>query len=93
MTDRIRVKDKDTGHERTISAHMLSHGNYQQLEGPAVDERTGEDLPPVFATRPPEQSEPETQGSQLSSAPSGKPGDKPAENTNIGHKATDKKEG
>lgn len=50
MSDRIRVKDKDTGHERTIDALHFPHGNYARLKGDAADPRTGEDYPPVYAT-------------------------------------------
>jgi hypothetical protein len=57
MSDRIRVKDKDTGHERTIAEHMLPHGNYQVLKRDAVDPATGEDLPPVYSTDSPSSGE------------------------------------
>lgn len=50
MSERIRVKDKDTGHERTIDALMLPHGNYEPLDSDAVDPVTGEDVPPKYAT-------------------------------------------
>lgn len=52
MQDRIRVKDKDTGHERTIGRQELPHGNYQELKADAVDPLTGLDLPPVHFEAP-----------------------------------------
>lgn len=54
MSERIRVRDNDTGHERTIAAHLLPHGNYEVLTSAAVDPRTGEDVPPVFGRKPAE---------------------------------------
>lgn len=47
MPDRLRVKDKDTGYDRTISESELPHGNYQVLKQDAVD-INGDDLPPDF---------------------------------------------
>ena len=45
MTDRVRVKDKDTGYDRTISEQEVPHGNYQVLKQDAVDPLTGDDVP------------------------------------------------
>lgn len=48
MTERIRVKDKDTGYHRTIPASAFAHGNYERLKSAAVDPVTGDDVPPKF---------------------------------------------
>ena len=47
---RLRVRDRDTGHERTIHAAELPHGNYTVLNQRASD-RSGDPLPPKHATR------------------------------------------
>ncbi|HEY9354187.1 MAG TPA: hypothetical protein VIP28_13085 [Nocardioides sp.] len=47
---RLRVRDRDTGHERTIHAGELPHGNYTVLDRRASD-RSGDPLPPKHATR------------------------------------------
>ena len=47
---RLRVKDRDTGHERTITASELPHGNYTVLKQRASD-RSGDPLPPKHASR------------------------------------------
>lgn len=52
MSDLIRVRDLDTGHERTIRKHLITHGNYKELSEPAVDPK-GEPLPAKFATTKP----------------------------------------
>jgi hypothetical protein len=44
---RLRVRDVDTGHERSIHATELPHGNYVLLDEPASHPLTGEALPPV----------------------------------------------
>ena len=44
---RLRVRDVDTGHERTIHATELPHGNYVPLDEPASHPLTGDALPPV----------------------------------------------
>jgi hypothetical protein len=44
---RLRVRDKDTGHERSIHAAELPHGNYTVLSEPASDPTTTDALPPV----------------------------------------------
>lgn len=41
---RLRVKDVDTGHVRSIPAHELPHGNYEVLRKPASD-LSGNPLP------------------------------------------------
>lgn len=46
-SERVRVKDKDTGYVRTVHAGELPHGNYQVLKQDAVD-AGGVDLPPEF---------------------------------------------
>lgn len=48
-TDRIRVKDKDTGYHLTIARMSLPHGNLQELKQDAVDPLTGDDLPPDYS--------------------------------------------
>lgn len=45
MPDYIRVTDLDTGHKLTIVASALPHGNYRELQAPAVN-IAGEPLPP-----------------------------------------------
>ena len=52
MAERLRVKDKDTGHHRTIAASALPHGNYEVLKSAAVDPVTGDDVPPKYADKP-----------------------------------------
>lgn len=47
---RLRVRDRDTGHERTIHAGELPHGNYTVLDRRASD-RSGDPLPPKHASR------------------------------------------
>lgn len=47
---RLRVRDKDTGHERTVHAEELPHGNYLVLAEPASD-LNGDALPPKVATQ------------------------------------------
>ena len=42
---RLRVRDIDTGHERTIHAAELAHGNYTPLPEPASHPLTGDPLP------------------------------------------------
>ena len=49
MHELIRVKDKDTGHVRSVHEAELAHGNYQVLKQDAVDPVTGDVLPPVLA--------------------------------------------
>ena len=44
----IRVRDLDTGHERSIHPRMVPHGNYEVLDEPAAGP-TGEPLPAKFA--------------------------------------------
>lgn len=43
---RLRVRDKDTGHERSIHEAEFGHGNYVVLDQPASHPLTGEPLPP-----------------------------------------------
>lgn len=43
---RVRVTDKDTGHELSIPASALPHGNYAVLDAPASNSG-GDALPPV----------------------------------------------
>ena len=47
---RLRVRDRDTGHQLTIHAGELPHGNYTVLNQRASD-RSGDPLPPKHATR------------------------------------------
>lgn len=64
---RLRVTDEDTGHERSIQASELPHGNYQVLTGkehPASDPLTGEALPPVLADSRASDAESEPEGGQ-----------------------------
>lgn len=49
---RLRVRDGDTGHELSIPASGLPHGNYTVLDGPASDSG-GDELPPKHATPKP----------------------------------------
>lgn len=49
MSDLVRVRDKDTGHIRSVHADEVPHGNYVVLDEPAVDPITGDPLPPVLA--------------------------------------------
>lgn len=44
---RLRVLDVDTGHEQTIHASALPHGNYEVLSKLASHPQSGEALPPV----------------------------------------------
>lgn len=46
---RFRVKDLDTGHERTVHAAELGHGNYEVLDEPASD-LAGDPVPVKLAT-------------------------------------------
>ena len=58
MPEFHRVKDKDTGHVRTVHDAELAHGNYEILGSePAVDPNTGLPLDPVFADGPAETEE------------------------------------
>jgi hypothetical protein len=43
---RLRVTDKDTGHQRSIKASQLPHGNFTVLKQAASDPLTGDALPP-----------------------------------------------
>jgi hypothetical protein len=47
---RFRVLDKDTGHQLSIHAEALPHGNYDVLDEAASNPATGEPLPPVHQT-------------------------------------------
>jgi hypothetical protein len=47
---RYRVLDKDTGHQLSIHAEALPHGNYEVLDEAASNPATGEPLPPVHQT-------------------------------------------
>lgn len=49
MSDYIRVRDNDTGHEYTISADRLKRDAQAPLDKPAVGPG-GEPLPPKFRT-------------------------------------------
>ncbi|TQK73363.1 hypothetical protein [Nocardioides sp. SLBN-35] len=44
---RYRVLDLDTGHQLSIHAEALPHGNYEVLDEAASNPATGEPLPPV----------------------------------------------
>lgn len=48
---RIRVRDLDTGHERSVHAAEFAHGNYELLDGDASD-ALGNAVEPVLATKP-----------------------------------------
>lgn len=50
---RYRVRDLDTGHERTINAVELPHGNYEVLKDPASDPATGVPVPEKLAAGKP----------------------------------------
>lgn len=43
----VRVLDVDTGHKRSVRRIELPHGNYRELDEPALDV-AGEPLPPEF---------------------------------------------
>ncbi|QSR25522.1 hypothetical protein CFH99_07780 [Nocardioides aromaticivorans] len=47
---RLRVRDEDTGHELSINAPSLPHGNYTVLDERASDPISGEALPAVHGT-------------------------------------------
>lgn len=49
MSEYVRVRDKDTGHKRSVHAAEVAHGDYQVLKEPAVDPITGDVLPPEYA--------------------------------------------
>lgn len=49
---RYRVSDKDTGHQLSIPASALPHGNFTVLDEPASDV-AGDARPPVYATTKP----------------------------------------
>lgn len=53
MPNLVRVLDKDTGHKRSVVESELAHGNYDVLDEPAVDSRTGLPLPAVTAKAAP----------------------------------------
>lgn len=44
---RVRVRDLDTGHERTVPAVEVGHGRYLVLNEPASNPLTGDALPGV----------------------------------------------
>lgn len=46
---RLRVRDKDTGHVRSIHAEELPHGNYEVLSDPASD-LNGDPMPVEYGT-------------------------------------------
>jgi hypothetical protein len=46
---RLRVRDDDTGHERSIPVGELGHGNYTVLDEPASDV-SGDPVPSKLAT-------------------------------------------
>ena len=54
---RLRVRDEDTGHERSIPAAELPHGNYAVLDEPASDPVTSDPVPPKL---PPEHAPPKS---------------------------------
>ena len=78
MTEFIRVRDKNTGHEYTINAALASDDKttfnkaYERLEVDAVD-LNGNPLPPVYAPDP----EPEAPAEVEVVAEPAKPGPKP----------------
>jgi len=49
-TTYVRVRDNDTGHTRSVFESEVPHGNYEVLNTPAVDLRTGLPLPAEFGT-------------------------------------------
>jgi hypothetical protein len=49
MSEFVRVRDKDTGHKRSVHPAEVAHGDYQVLKEPAVDPITGDILPPEYA--------------------------------------------
>lgn len=59
---RLRVRDVDTGHERTIHAAEFGHGRYIVLDTPASDV-CGDPVPPVLKFL----SEPTNRGRQADS--------------------------
>ena len=49
MSNRVRVRDKCTGYIRTVDESVVEiNEDYEVLDAPAVDPRTGDDLPPEF---------------------------------------------
>lgn len=60
---RLRVRDKDTGHVRSIPNHELPHGNYEVLKAAASD-LNGDPLPVVHAAAPESPVEPVTTSGQ-----------------------------
>lgn len=48
MSNRVRVRDKSTGYIRTVDESVVEIYDYEVLDAPAVDPRTGDDLPPEF---------------------------------------------
>lgn len=63
---RIRVRDLDTGHERTIHAAEYGHGNYLALDEPASD-ICGDPVPQKLAVTPESLSGPTNRGQQADS--------------------------
>ncbi len=51
MTEFIRVRDKNTGHEYTVSAALADNDAYERLDKVAVDPN-GNPFPPVYAHEP-----------------------------------------
>lgn len=49
MSDYIRVRDKDTGHEYTIREHRMQGEAHTRLDKPALG-AGGEPLPPKYKT-------------------------------------------
>lgn len=62
---RLRVRDADTGHERTIHAAEFGHGNYTALSEPASDV-SGDPIAPKLAA-PKSLSGPTNRGQQADS--------------------------
>ncbi len=64
---RLRVRDEDTGHELSIPASGLPHGNYAALDEPASNSG-GDELPAKHATKPLSRSNTPTSGQQADTA-------------------------
>ena len=52
MTEFIRVRDKNTGHEYTVSAALADVDAYERLGDIAAIDPNGNPLPPVYAPDP-----------------------------------------
>lgn len=70
MTEFIRVRDKNTGHEYTINAALADNEAYERLDDIAAVDPNGNPFPPVYP-------EPEAPAEVEVIAEPAKPGPKP----------------